>query len=193
MKKIPTLFKRDPDTHLVTPEPNVILPDGAVPTVKWDGSAVMFDGDQWWKRREVKPNRPIPDGYIEVDHDPMTGKRQGWMPITDGPEDKWFREAIDGSSREKGRLYRMRPWKGTYEAVGPHFQGNPHHRAHDELIPHGDEIVDWDGAPDYDNYDMARQAVVSSAFEGIVWWHEYVPVAKLKRRDFGFVWPLEEA
>lgn len=192
MKKIPTLFKRDPTTHLVTPESNVILPDGAVPTVKWDGSAVMFDGDQWWKRREVKPNKPIPEGYVEVDHDPVTGKRQGWMPITDGPEDKWFREAI----------YSVAPAytsPGTYEAVGPHFQGDPHLLHFDTLKRHGvDTLIEWGDLfgvwPDQDDFYVLQGLVETDVIiEGAVWWFEDQPVAKLKRRDFGFVWPLEEA
>ena len=45
MKKIPTLFKRDPDNRSrVLPELAVDLPDGAVATVKYDGSVLQVTG-----------------------------------------------------------------------------------------------------------------------------------------------------
>lgn len=114
MKKIPTLFKRDPDNRSrVLPELAVELPRDAAATAKYDGSCVMFDGTSWWKRREVKPGKPIPDDFDEVDFDEVTGKRQGWVPIGDGPEDQWFRVATDG-------LTDLAP--ATFEAVGPHFK-----------------------------------------------------------------------
>lgn len=182
MRKIPTLFKRDPeDRSRVLDEVNVELPADAIPTVKWDGSCVMFDGHDWWKRREVKPGKPIPEQFDEVDHDPVTGKRQGWVPIGDGPEDRWFRAAIahDGPV----------DWTtGTYEAVGPHFQGNPHGLEFDTVTKHGAVPVGWYGVVDF---ETLRAVIAELDAEGYVWWVDGEPVAKLKRRDFGLVWPRE--
>lgn len=178
MKKIPTLFKRDPDNRSrVLPELAVDLPDGAVATVKYDGSCIMFDGSDWWKRREVRPGKPIPEQFDEVDHDPVTGKRQGWVPIGDGPEDKWFREVTDG-------LTELEP--ATFEAVGPHFQGNPHGYTHDVPMQHG--LIGMPDAPT--DYDGLRIYLGDLNGEGIVWWANEEPVAKIKRRDFGYPWPI---
>lgn len=182
MKKIPTLFKRDPDDmSRVLDEVNVELPPGAVPTVKFDGSCVMFDGHDWWRRREVKPGKPIPDQFDEVDHDPVTGKRQGWVPIGDGPEDRWFRAAIE--DREHSRVGIA---AGTYEAVGPHFQGNPHRFVADSLMAHGK--VEWEWfEPTFASF---VEDFADFEYEGFVWWVDGEPVAKLKRKDFGLSWPL---
>lgn len=176
MKKIPTLFKRDPDNRSrVLPELNVDLPDSAVATIKFDGVAIMCDGRSWWKRREVKPGKPIPDQFDEVDHDPVTGKRQGWVPIGDGPEDKWLRPLL------AGRILRA----GTYEAIGTHFQGDAHQYGCDLLVAHG--LAPITAPTDFDGLSVA---LADFGHEGLVWWADGEPVAKIKRRDFGYPWPL---
>lgn len=184
MKKIPTLFKRDPENRSrVLSELAVELPPDARATAKFDGSCIMFDGWDWWKRREVKAGKPIPDQFEEVDHDPLTGKRQGWVPVSDGPEDQWFREAIEA-------LEPFAQVTGTYEAVGPHFQGNPHGFETDRLILHGDFTLHH--VP-MEYARLAEHMRDSIAWEGIVWWADGQPVAKIKRRDFGLPWPIREA
>lgn len=189
MRKIPTLFWRDADDmSRVLPELAVELPDGAVPTFKWDGTCVMWDGAVLWARREVKADKTPPPNYVEVDHDEVTGKRQGWVPVTDDPQWKWHLAALE---------YRMdcQPEtvplpEGTYEAVGPHFQGNPHHMSVDTLVEHG--VANMMPLPDVPtDYEGAKAFMESWAGEGVVWWADGEPVAKLKRRDFGFAWPIE--
>lgn len=181
MKKIPTLFKRDPDDmKRVLPELAVKLPPDAIATAKFDGSAVMYDGHDWWKRREVKAGKTPPPEFVEADFDEVTGKRQGWVPITDGREDRWFREAIDN-----GHLRVTSP--GTYEAVGPHFQGNPHNFAEDTLVRHGSAV--WNEIPI--DYEVIARNISDFPYEGLVWWVDGESVAKIKRRDFGHPWPVE--
>lgn len=75
VKKIPALFVRDwdGDRRYVLPEVTrgcewVINGEGA-PTRKYDGTCVMFDGDNWWARREVKRDKIPPAGFVEVEHD----------------------------------------------------------------------------------------------------------------------------
>lgn len=181
MKKIPTLFQRDPNNRSrVLNKLAVELPANAQPTAKWDGSCVMYDGHEWWKRREVKAGKSAPDDFYEVHFDEVTGKRQGWVPVTDGPEDQWFRAAIEDYGFAT---------QGTFEAVGPHFQGNPHRLAHDQLRQHGSALLPWSGI--VDQQTLHHLLSKSPEVEGIVWWHHGEPVAKLKRRDFGLVWPVK--
>ena len=58
MKKIPTVFARDPETNLryvkdeVTPGCEWVFAGEGVATRKYDGTCVMFDGDGWWARRQ---------------------------------------------------------------------------------------------------------------------------------------------
>jgi hypothetical protein len=47
-----------------------------------------------------------------VDQDEETGKTVGWVPVGDGPEDRWFREAFNDLA------------EGTFELLGPKVQGN---------------------------------------------------------------------
>lgn len=176
MKKIPTLFKRDPDNRSrVLPELAVQLPEGAYATLKLDGMAVMCDGTSWWKRREVKPDKPIPAGFLEAAYDEVTGKRQGWVPIGDGPEDQWLSALVLGRA----------PRAATYEAIGPHFQGNPHGYEQDLLVEHG--IVPVRVPTDFEGLHLALGFFNG---EGVVWWADGEPVAKIKRRDFGYPWPI---
>jgi hypothetical protein len=41
-----------------------VLDGEGVATRKYDGTCVMFDGDGWWARREVKPGKTAPAGFV---------------------------------------------------------------------------------------------------------------------------------
>ena len=58
------------------------------------------------------PKQSAPADFFMVDHDEETGKTVGWVPVGDGPEDRWFREAFNDLA------------EGTYELLGPKVQGN---------------------------------------------------------------------
>ena len=71
MKKIPTVFRRDPDdmrhvTSEVHPDCQWVLDGEGTPTRKYDGTCVMFDGTRWWARREVKPGKTAPNGFEAI-------------------------------------------------------------------------------------------------------------------------------
>src|SRR5689334_21155489 len=100
MKKIPTLFARDWDGDRryvltqVTPGCEWVSDGEGTPTRKYYGTCVMFDGDRWWARREVRAGKPAPDGFIPLGTDPQTGKTMGWEPAEQSPFAKLHAEAL---------------------------------------------------------------------------------------------------
>jgi hypothetical protein len=182
MKKIPTLFVRDMRTKLVTPE---VMPgcewvahgEGRA-TRKLDGTCCLVRAGKLYKRYEVKPGgTPPPDFEDASGVDPETGKVQGWVPVGDGPEDRWHREAFYGVSLADG----------TYELLGPKVQGNPEGCEHHVLIAHGAIVID--DAPR--TFEGLRVWLDGRDVEGIVWHHPDGKMAKLKGRDLGLRRPAK--
>lgn len=187
MKKIPTLFKRDPNDrrHVipgeVTPGCEWVLAGEGVATRKWDGTCCMLDGaGAWWARREVKPGKTPPPGWREIDRDLATGRRVGWEPIGQSGFAKYHAEAVADPPWEPEP---RRAW--TYELVGPRVNGNPEGLTWHTLIRHGSTVMLGPLArqPLF-ALDVSRQ----EGWEGIVWWRDPgdpdCDKAKLKVRDF---------
>ena len=181
MLKIPSLFERDwdGDKGRVLPVFALDLPSDAVATRKWDGTAVRVHQGELWKRYNLKANRSAPEGFEPCGpRDERTGHQFGWVPVGDGPEDRWLREATKVGV----------PTDGTYELCGPKIGGNPEAWAAHVLIPHGVDILN-DVPTDFDGL---RKWLGEHLIEGIVWWSaesDGPPLAKIKRRDFGLPWP----
>lgn len=184
MKKIPTVFVRDPENlktvlpH-VTPGCEWVMAGEGVATRKYDGTCCMFDGLMWWARREVKPGKQVPDDFRPEMTDETTGKTVGWVPMAQSAFAKWHAEAL----QDEG--YPTDP--GTYELCGPKINGNPEGLAAHVLIPHADaEPIDINPF-DLDTFVLVRNVIVSlglEGWEGIVWHHPDGRMAKLKARDF---------
>ena len=191
MQKIPSLYLRNPEdmsqlTREVNPRCTWVIDGEGRPTVKWDGTCVMLDAHgQWWTRHQVRPNKAIPENYIPVEHDPVTGKTQGWIPMADSQYRKQLTEAIEG----RAMLGDVDPWldftAGTYELCGPKVGSNPHgYRSH-FLIPHGTTPLS-DVPTQYDALASWLRTMneVTGYLEGIVWHHEDGRMAKIKTHDF---------
>ncbi len=176
MRKIPTVFVRDPETNLrhvkneVTPGCEWVFAGEGDATRKFDGSCCLVRDGKLYKRHEVKPGKTAPSDFETVETDANTGKTVGWVPVGDGPEDKWHREAATPEL----------PPDGTYELVGPKVQGNPEGFSMHVLVPHGDEPLPE--APR--DYDGLRTWLLAHDYEGIVWHHRDGRMAKLKKKDF---------
>lgn len=202
MRKIPTLFRRDPDQPaLITREVHpdcewVFSQPGVTATRKYDGTCVGYfpavhgevrihggigsgevhePGDVtgvWLARREVKRGQTAPEGFVLEQADPVTGKAVGWVPIDQSPFHRYFCEALP-------RL-GCSPYYGTYELCGPKVNGNPEHFAVHSLIRHHDAEklkgvpLDFDGLISW----LLRQTC-----EGVVWQAADGRMAKLKVRD----------
>lgn len=186
MKKIPTLFVRDPDDRRyvlldqVTPGCEWVLAGEGVPTRKYDGTCCMLDDrGEWWARREVKAGKPAPPGFAEVHHDGVTGKTVGWVPMTGSSFAKWHAEALENKARLRGEF-----WPATYELVGPKINGNPEDFGGHGLVAHGAHVLaNYHGAAvGLGPVELIRGAA-SQGHEGVVWHHPDGRMAKLKVRD----------
>lgn len=191
MKKIPTIFARNYETDRlvrdeVTPGCEWVLAGEGIATPKWDGTCCMVRDGVLYRRHDRKRGKPAPEGWepCEPEPDLVTGHWPGWVPVGDGPEDRWHREGFAKRAEERGGID-----DGTYELIGPKVQGNPHD------MRHGHWLVDHGGPPLAGNFrrtfDGIRSAVVAMEdFEGIVFHHPDGRMAKIKRRDFGLTWPV---
>lgn len=179
MKKIPTMFERDwnGDRSKVVNQIHkgcewVALGEG-VATRKIDGTCCMICDGALYKRQEIKKGGMVPLDFEEADFDEETGKRVGWKPVGEGPEDQWHREAFFGQC------------DGTYELVGPKVQGNPDGHAKHVLIPHTKEALSFEGEQPPRDFDGLRSWLDGRDIEGIVFHHQDGRRAKIKLRDFG--------
>ena len=145
----------------------------------------MIDG-VFYKRYDAKHGKTPPENAIPCcDPDPTTGHWPHWVPVNaDDPQDKWFLEAMEGYNSEL-LLRHQKLTDGTYEAIGPHFQGNPYKIATDTLVPHGNDPIFVDRS-----FDGIRDYLKRNAIEGIVFWKDDEPQCKIKRKDFGIEWPI---
>lgn len=185
MRKIPTLFIRDPQdrahvTSEVNPECQWVLDGEGIATRKYDGTCVMLDEDgNWWARREVKLGKASPPFWLFVDGDRVTGKSVGWEPIGQSPFAKFHAEAVANKD-----IHPFKP--GTYELCGPRINGNPEGWTRHRLASHADaETFGVTGVPRLgpDLVALVR-ALGNQGWEGVVWHHPDGRMAKLKSHDF---------
>ncbi|HEX6819131.1 MAG TPA: DUF5565 family protein [Ktedonobacterales bacterium] len=187
MKKIPSLFKRDYEgTRLVydelVPGTEWVIEGEGEATRKIDGTSCMV---REGKRYDARAGKTPPPGFEPAQEaDAITDHWPGWLPVGEGPEDRWHREALANA----GELP-----DGTYELVGPKVQGNAEHLDHHMLVPHGaEELRDVPRS-----FEGIREYLATHEIEGIVWWR--VPgdpdcdKAKIKRKDFKLPWPVKRA
>lgn len=206
MKKIPIVFKR---LHLtgpanevideVTPGCEWVLAGEGKATLKWDGTACMIQNGVLYARYDRKRRRatritpgmplegykPVPNGWIACQEpDEITGHWPGWVPVTWEPKYIYHLEAF----HEPRAIRPLR--EGTCELVGPKVQGNPHEIERHILTPHGANVAYEQEGPR--TFDSIRSSIEGHIHhEGIVFWHDDGRMAKIKRRDFGFDWPIK--
>lgn len=192
MKKIPTLYKRvfDEVTHdkkdllnELTPGLEWVIKGEGTATVKIDGTCCAIINGKYYKRYDAKKGKTPPsDGIPCGKADSITGHWPHWVPIKeDNPGDKWHIEGYKNTSKPLE--------DGTYELIGPHFRNNPYKLDNDILIKHGISIID--NCPR--DYEGLKQFLNNCDYEGIVFWKDGQPQCKIKRSDFGYIWPTENA
>jgi hypothetical protein len=180
MKKIISLFQRNYDGDRlvrdeVVPGAEWVLAGEGIATRKFDGSCCMVRSGKLFKRYDAKNGKVPPVGFEPAqDAAPVTGHLPGWLPVGEGPEDRWFRVALVSWPDAPD---------GTYEACGPHFQSNPEGFASDQLIPHGLPQASWvNDAPR--TFVQLKAYLATKGIEGIVWHHPDGRMVKIKTKDF---------
>ena len=180
MKKVPTLFERDWEgdrsrvLNVINPACQWVIDGEGVATHKLDGMCAAILGDPY-KRREIKKGKEWPNNFVLCETDETTGKSVGYVPIGDGPEDKYFREALAAKTE----------WPiGTYELVGPKSQGGVEGYEIHQLIAHKDPCLIFDDQPPR-AFEPLREWLKGKDIEGIVWHHADGRMAKIKKKDFG--------
>lgn len=199
MKKMKTVFRIDRDKRLATSEvmdeAAWVLAGEGVATIKFDGTAAMVRDSKLYKRYDRRPEKRFlrrlkrdpnftletdmfkaaPDGFeaCEVLPDHKTGHWPGWLPVGQGPEDRWFREAWGA-----GKLT-----DGTYELVGPKIQNNKYNLDRHELWQHGCKYVEVDRS-----FEAISEWLASNVHEGLVFHHPDGRMAKIRRKDFQLDW-----
>lgn len=179
MKKITTIFERDWNgdrsrvLDQVVPGCEWVFENEGNALRKYDGTCVMFDGEAWWARREVREGKKAPPVFQLIGCDDKTGKAVGWEPIYQSPFAKFHSEALH---------LRAFPTVGTYELCGPKVQGNPERYMQHVLVYHtlAEEVRNLDRT-----YEGLRAFFEENDWEGIVFHHPDGRMAKIKARDFG--------
>lgn len=190
MEKIPTIYDRDWEgdrsrvLNVINPNADVqwVFDGEGVCTRKYDGTCVMFDGEKWWARREVKEGKSAPAGFVPVSHDHITLAATGWQPIAQSPFAKFHVEAlknlIEANMGSSQALYLI----GTYELCGPKINKNPEGYAEHVLIAH----VNAERYSVPRTFEGIRDLLDELDVEGFVFHHDDGhKMAKIKSRDYG--------
>ena len=187
MKKIPTLFTRVFENRVIVDIKDEITPgceDAFLhgdATIKVDGSCCAVIDGVFYKRYDAKKGKKPPANAIPCcDPDPITGHWPHWVQVDySSSHDKWFARAAYNTPYS--------PPDGTYEAIGPHFNGNPYGLCDDILEPHGVKKVEIERT-----FEAVKTYLENHYVEGLVFWLNGEPVCKIKRTDFGLDWGKEK-
>ena len=182
MKKISTLYKKDPNDlsrviNEINPENEWVINGEGIPTRKFDGTATAIIDGELYKRYDVKKGKQVPANAIPCQEpDEITGHWPHWIKCErNNPADKWHFVGFDALENKDD---------GTYELCGEKLQGNPEHLTGHILVKHGIEVLpltdfSFDGLKNYlSNPELD--------IEGIVFHHKSDGrMCKIRKCDFG--------
>lgn len=192
MRKIISLFQRNYEgDHLVrdevVPGAEWVLAGEGVATGKLDGTCCLVRDGCLYRRHEVRPGAIAPGCFEPLETDEKTGKTVGWVPVGEGPADRWHREGFEALRKwELARRFEADeppgpPSDGTYELLGPKINGNPEGWGTHWLFRHAHApVLD---APR--TYAALKTYLATCPYEGIVWHHSDGRMVKIKTKDFG--------
>lgn len=179
MKKISTLYKKDPNN--LGRVMNEIDPDNAwvfkygIATQKYDGTSCAIIGGELYKRFDLKKGRTLPLNAIPCQKpDEITGHHPHWVKCDrNDNSNKYHFEAFDLLDNKE---------EGTYELCGERIQGNPENIEGHKLIQHGSYILPIEDL----SFFGLKQYLEITDIEGIVFHHEFDDrMCKIRKSDFG--------
>ncbi len=206
MRKMPALFVREfvnnriaNITETVTPGCEWVLAGEGTAYIKRDGTSCAVIGGVLnpparafhslaydAKRGKTPPPDAIP---CDPAPDPVTGHWPHWLPVRmDDPQAKWHMAAWMAASTW---VEANEAIDGTYELCGPHFQANPERLERDTFIKHDSERIIHPWANELIAFDALRKMMFVWEHEGLVFHHPDGRMAKIRRADFGFEWPIK--
>lgn len=198
MKKIPSVFMRkhkssEADVNRINPECQWVF-DRSVPiivTVKRDGTAMLRKDGQWYQRRVVKIDvgtdmsmLQLPDRFQPAQTMPTYDQENyryefpGWVPLAEQFRDYMLEAGVERIDED-----------GTYELCGPKINGNPERLEKHQLFKHGYEEIGISPLLERSAASFIEIVKLTRA-EGIVIYSADDCMAKIRRREFGFDWPI---
>uniref|UniRef100_UPI0035F21D13 RNA ligase1 n=1 Tax=Yasminevirus sp. GU-2018 TaxID=2420051 RepID=UPI0035F21D13 len=148
-----------------------------VPTAMTDGTCCRVFNGKIQKRRDIKPGREVPEGWIQTGSDEKSGHLIGFMDLEKG--DKWHydchvKDPSSPSGLDINKVLCITTNKAgdalvyeevniadlnghTVELMGPKFQSNPHGLKAHCLMRHGTvKLTDFPDLRDYVSVDGAE-------------------------------------
>lgn len=180
MKKISTLFKKDPNDlgrviNEINPE-NEWAEFDSIATRKFDGTACAIINGELYKRYDVKKGREVPGNAIPCQEpDAITGHWPHWVKCN--RDDKADQYHFEGFDKWNTKL------DGTYELVGPKIQGNPERYIGHCLVVHGWDTIEL---PEF-SFEAIKEYLTDEDIEGIVFHANDGSgrMCKIRKSDFG--------
>lgn len=196
MKKLPTLLPKNPSNlALVTSGDLLFSIEQLTAYLKIDGTACAVINNQPYFRYDARlkskgKNVPLqvvinnlPKGAIACqDPDPITGHWPHWIPAQKG--NRLHQELVD--------VWTPELEDGTYEGIGPVIGANPHKEDKHLWVKHNDPRLIYSFSKSEvrlikeDPYTYFKTLFYEFKFEGLVFYRDGEPVAKLRRSDFGY-------
>jgi hypothetical protein len=196
MKKLPTLFPKDPTDLGRVIDGELLYPlEELVAYLKLDGTACAvinnlpyfrYDARLKSKGKDVPLQvvlNNLPKGAIACQEvDPLSGHWPHWIPPQ--PKNRLHTELV--------KVWSPELEDGTYEGIGPIIGANPHNEVRHIWVKHNDPrllyslekaliTIEKVGA-----YQYFKSFFFDFQWEGLVFYREEEPVAKLRRSDFGY-------
>lgn len=179
MKKITTLYKKDPnDLGRVIPEVNSqnewVFTTG-IATRKFDGTSCAIINGELYKRFDLKKGRTLPPNAIPCQEpDSKSGHHPHWVKCNrEDKGDKWHFIAFDALENKED---------GSYELCGEKVQKNPEKIEGHRLIKHGSEVLEITDL----SFEGLKSFLEVTDIEGIVFHDsESDEMCKIRKTDFG--------
>ena len=180
MKKISTLFKKDPKNpgrviNEINTDNKWVIDGEAIATRKFDGTSCAIINGELYKRFDLKKGRTLPPNAIPCqDPDEKSGHHPHWVKCDrDDKSNKWHFRAFDELSDKTD---------GTFELCGEKVQGNPENISGHKLIRHASEVLKIEDL----SFEGLRDYLTHTDIEGIVFHHKSDDrMCKIRKTDFG--------